>query len=130
MFLYRKILKLQSDNVPLRCSAQIVQNSHQKVTEARKTAKRKEVSLLLGEEMTERWLEEFLFPEIKQEVSGRHFMNFEHVHNELVKPNVTLTLIHDEYISEVKSANKIPYAYRTFTEHYREYSPFVALYFV
>ena len=122
MFPYRKILELHGDNVSLRSIAQIVQHSCQKVTEVIKTADRKGVSLPLGEEMTDKWLEEFLFPEIKQEASGRHLMNFEHVHNELARPNVTLTLLHDEYVREAKSVNKIPYAYRTFAEHYHEYS--------
>ena len=70
MFPYRKILELHGDNVSLRSIAQIVQHSRQKVTEVIKTADRKGVSIPLGEEITDKWLEEFLFPEIKQEASG------------------------------------------------------------
>ncbi|WP_242694624.1 IS21 family transposase [Pseudogracilibacillus auburnensis] len=49
-------------------------------------------------------------------------MDFEYIHKELAKPNITLTLLHDEYVSEAHDAGKIPYAYRTFTEHYRDYA--------
>src|SRR5690625_37698 len=72
--------------------------------------------------MTDHWLEDFLYPEKKQENSGRYVMEFDKVHNELAKPNVTLTLLHDEYVREAKSVGKIPYAYRTFTEHYHDYA--------
>lgn len=30
------------------------------------------------------------------------------------------TLLHDEYVREAKNVGKIPYAYRTFTEHYHK----------
>ena len=72
--------------------------------------------------MTDPWLEDFLYPEKKQEMSGRHLMDFERVHKELAKPNITLTLLHDEYVREAHSVGKIPYAYRTFTDHYHSYA--------
>jgi len=122
MFPYRKILELHGDHVSLRNIAKIVQHSRQKVTEVIKTAERKGVKLPLREEMTDKWLEEFLFPEKRQEASGRHIMDFERVHTDLAKPNVTLTLLHDEYVREAKSVGKVPYAYRTFAEQYHAYS--------
>lgn len=122
MFPYRKILELYNDGVSLRRISQIVLHSRQKVTEVTKTAERKELKFPFSEEMTDKWLEEFLFPEKKQEASGRHLMNFESIHNELAKPNITLTLLHDEYVREAKSVGRVPYAYRTFAEHYHEYA--------
>ncbi len=122
MFPYRKILELHGDHVSLRNIAKVVQHSRQKVTEVIKTAERKGVKLPLSEEMTDKWLEDFLFPEKRQEASGRHIMDFERVHTDLAKPNVTLTLLHDEYVREAKSVGKVPYAYRTFAEHYHAYS--------
>src|SRR5699024_2818210 len=58
----------------------------------------------------------------KQEASGRHQMDFEYIHKELARPNVTLTLLHDEYVQEAHEVDKIPYAYRTFAKHYRDYA--------
>lgn len=48
--------------------------------------------------MADPWLEDFLHPKKKQEISGRYLMDFEKVHKELAKPHVTLPLLHDEYV--------------------------------
>nr|WP_238937945.1 hypothetical protein [Anaerobacillus isosaccharinicus] len=40
--------------------------------------------------MTDKWIEEFLFPEKSLEASGRKPLNFDYIHEELAKPNVTL----------------------------------------
>jgi len=122
MFPYRKILELHSEEVSLRSIATITQHSRQKVTEVIKLAEKRGIIIPLDEEITDPWLEDFLYPEKKQENSGRHLMDFDKVHEELAKPNVTLTLLHDEYVREAKSVSKIPYAYRTFTEHYHNYA--------
>src|SRR5699024_6870128 len=120
MYPYQKILELHAENVSLRSIAMIT--SRQKITEIVELAKKKGVKIPLEEEMTDPWLEDFLYPEKKQEASGRHLMGFEYIHQELAKPNITLTLLHDEYVKEAHNAQKIPYAYRTFAEHYRDYA--------
>lgn len=122
MYPYRKILELHADNVSLRSIALMTQHSRQKVTEIIELAKQKGVKIPLEEEMTDPWLEDFLYPEKKQETSGRHLMDFEYIHKELARPNVTLTLLHDEYIQEAHEGGKIPYAYRTFARHYCDYA--------
>lgn len=122
LFSYRKILELHDEEVSLRSIAMMTQHSRQKVTEVIQLAKRKGVKLSLDDEMTDPWLEDFLYPEKKQERSGRHLMDFEKIHTELAKPHVTLTLLHDEYVKEAHHLGKIPYAYRTFTDHYRHYA--------
>lgn len=122
MFPYRKILELHSEGVSLRSIATITQHSRQKVTEVIKLAEKRGIIIPLDEGITDPWLEDFLYPEKKQENSGRHVMDFEYVHKELARPNVTLTLLHDEYVREAKSVGKIPYAYRTFAEHYHNYA--------
>lgn len=122
MFPYRKILELHDEGVSLRSIATITQHSRQKVTEVIKLAEKKGVLMPLDDGITDPWLEDFLYPEKKQENSGRHLMDFDKIHEELAKPNITLTLLHDEYVRESKSVGKIPYAYRTFTEHYHNYA--------
>lgn len=103
MFPYRKILELHSEGVSLRSIATITQHSRQKFTEVIKLAEKKGVIIPLDEGITDPWLEDFLYPEKKQENSGRHLMDFDKVHSELAKPNVTLTLLHNEYVREAKS---------------------------
>jgi len=39
------------------------------------------VKIPFEEEMTDPWLEDFLYPEKKQEASVRHLMNFEFIQN-------------------------------------------------
>lgn len=48
------------------------------------------------------------------EGSGRQQLNFDRIHKELAKPNVTLSLLHYEYESECRSNHKIPYSCRSF----------------
>ena len=122
MFPYRKILELHSEGVSLRSIASITQHSRQKVTEVINLSEKRELKCPLDEVITDPWLEDFLYPEKKQENSGRYAMDFDKVHHELAKPNVTLTLLHDEYVKEAKGVGKIPYAYRTFADHYHDYA--------
>lgn len=49
-------------------------------------------------------------------------MDFEYIHKELARPNVTLTLLHDEYVQDAHEGGKIPYAYRTFARHCCDYT--------
>ena len=76
----------------------------------------------LDEEMDDKWIEDFLFPEKSLEASGRQPLNFDYIHKELAKPNVTLSLLHHEYEAESRANNKIPYSYRSFIRHYSEYA--------
>src|SRR5690625_2139820 len=107
---YRKIMELHAENVSVRSIAMMTQHSRQKITEIIELAKKKGVKIPLEEEMTDPWLEDFLYPEKKQEASGRHLMDLEYIHQELGKANITLTLLHDEYVREAHNAQKIAYA--------------------
>lgn len=76
----------------------------------------------LNDTMTNRWLETFLFPE-KQAIEKGYFpVDWDGVHKELQKKNVTLTLLHHEYVAEARESGKVPYAYRTFCEKYGNYA--------
>ncbi|MFC7394076.1 hypothetical protein [Scopulibacillus cellulosilyticus] len=76
----------------------------------------------MEEEMTDKWIEEFLFLEKALEASGRQPLNFDYIHEELAKPNVTLSLLHHEYEAECRANQKIPYSYRSFLRHYSRYA--------
>jgi len=85
-------------------------------------AMRKSLTCPLDEEMDDKWIEDFLFPEKSLEASGRQPLDFDYIHKELAKPNVTLSLLHHEYEAESRANNKIPYSYRSFIRHYDEYA--------
>ncbi|OXS79303.1 IS21 family transposase [Domibacillus enclensis] len=122
MIRYRKILELQDEGISLRGIAASTGHSRQKVTEVIGLAERKGLVCPLGEEMTDQWIEDFLFPERTLEASGRQPLNFDYIHEELAKPNVTLSLLHHEYEAECRAKQKIPYSYRSFLRHYSTYA--------
>lgn len=122
MIRYRKILEMYDEKISLRGIASSTGNSRQKVTEVIELAEKKGLYCPLEEEMDDKWIEEFLFPGKALESSGRQLPDFEYIHSELAKPNVTLSLLHHEYETDSRSNNRIPYSYRSFTRHYSNYA--------
>ncbi|MFT9496548.1 MULTISPECIES: IS21 family transposase [Bacillota] len=122
MIHYRKILELNDEGVSLRGIAASTGNSRQKVSEVIELARKKGVECPLEEEMNDRWIEEFLYPEKTMEGSGRQPLDFEYIHKELAKPNVTLSLLHHEYEAGSRANNAIPYSYRSFVRYYGNYA--------
>lgn len=122
MIHYRKILELHDEGISLRSITASTGNSRQKVTEVINLAEKKGLVCPLEEEMTDKWIEEFLFPEKTLEASGRQPLNFDYIHEELAKPNVTLSLLHHEYEAECRANQRIPYSYRNFLRHYSRYA--------
>lgn len=122
MLQYSRILRLKEEGFSLRSIASSTGNSRQKVTEIIERAEKKGLKGPLEEEMTDKWIEEFLFPEKSLEASGRQPLNFDHIHKELAKPNVTLSLLHHEYEMDCRMNKKIPYSYRSFVRHYSSYA--------
>lgn len=119
---YRKILEMHSEGASLRRIAASTGHSRQKITETIKIATERKITLPPTEQMDDKWLEGFLFPEKLPESKGRHLPDFESIHQELAKPNVTLSLLHYEYETFCRANNKLPYAYRTFCQYYTEYA--------
>src|SRR5699024_17457 len=122
MIHYRKILELRAEGISLRGIATSTNHSRQKVTEIIDLAEKKELVCPLDEIMTDVWIEEFLYPEKTLEASGRQPLDFDYIHQELAKPNVTLSLLHHEYEAECRTNQKIPYSYRSFVRHYSRYA--------
>ncbi|GEB78528.1 IS21 family transposase [Sporolactobacillus inulinus] len=122
MIHYQRILELHDEGISFRGIAASTGNSRQKVTEIIQRAEKKGLTCPLEEEMTNQWIEDFLFPEKALEASGRQPLNFDWIHGELSKPNVTLSLLHHEYEAECRANNKIPYSYRSFLRHYSRYA--------
>ncbi|WP_286163105.1 hypothetical protein [Bacillus sp. es.034] len=70
MIHYRKVLELHDEGISLRGIASSTGHSRQKVTEIIGLAEKKGLVCPLEEEMTDKWIEEFLFPEKTLEASG------------------------------------------------------------
>ncbi|MGM0865212.1 MAG: hypothetical protein ACQEWF_11110 [Bacillota bacterium] len=76
---YRKILELHDEGISFRGISASTGNSRQKVTEIIYLAEKKGLVCPLEEEMTDKWIEEFLFPEKTLEASVRHPLNFDYI---------------------------------------------------
>lgn len=57
--------------------------------------------------MTKKWLYELLFPEREPMEKGYHPVDFEIIHKELQKKNVTLKLLHHEYCTALRETQVV-----------------------
>ena len=122
MFQYRKVLEMKAEGFSLRSIRAATGHSRQKITEVIRLAEEKNVQCPLSEEQTDKWLEEAFFPNKSMAGSGYQPIDFEYVHKELAKKNVSLTLLHHEYEAHCRASGTIPYAYRSFVRHYRKFA--------
>jgi transposase len=121
MINYRKILEMGLEGISQRTISSSTGHSRNTVADVVKRAKDKGFNEL-EEPMNNHWLETYLFPEKQAIEKGYSPVDFEWVHKELQKKNVTLTLLHHEYASSARLAGKVPYAYRTFAEKYGNFA--------
>lgn len=117
----RRILELYLDGVSQRTISASTGHSRNTVSGVIQRARSHGIQAL-SDTMTDAWLEAFLFPEKQAVEKGYYPVDWEKVHKELQKKNVTLTLLHHEYATEAREGKKIPYAYRTFAEKYGNYA--------
>ncbi|MGN7427738.1 hypothetical protein ACTHQT_19085 [Cytobacillus praedii] len=66
----------------------------------------------LTDEMDDPWLFGYLY----------YPVNWEYIHKELMKKNVTLQLLHREYEDKARNSKKMPYSYTSFCRGYRSYA--------
>lgn len=118
---YRKILECYFNGMTQRTIEVAVGSSRNTIRDVIKKAEEKEL-VELTEEMTDSWLEGFLFPEKRPHAKGYYSEDWDYLHKELSKPHMTLKLLHKEYSERAKDNNQIPYAYRTYCEHYQSYA--------
>lgn len=69
--------------------------------------------------MTDGWKH---FPHKTIEGSGYGMMDFDQIHSELAKPDVNLSLLHHEYEVLCWAQGRMPYPYRSFLRHYKNYA--------
>ena len=98
---YRRILELYFEGVSQRTIGSSTGHSRNTVSDVIQRAKKLGVEDL-NDIMTNQWLEVLLFPE-KQAIEKGYFPDdWEKVHKELQKKNVTLSLLHYEYARKYK----------------------------
>ncbi len=105
---YREILRL-SELYSQRQIAASIGSSHHTVKEVLETANAKGIKWPLEDNVSNEDLQGILFPGKYASTSGYMELDYEHIHAELAKPGVTLTLLWDEYNEKCISAWKRPY---------------------
>lgn len=103
---YRKILELYFDWISQRTISSSTGHSRNTVSEVVRRVKKHGLESL-NDTTTNRWLEELLFPEKQASEKGYFPVEWEKVHKELQKKNVTLALLHHEYAAEAREGRKI-----------------------
>lgn len=121
MIQYRKILELHFNDVYQHNISTSFGSSRNTVSDITKRAKKLGLERLT-DNMNKHWIEEFLFPEKQAIEKGFFPLNWEKVHKELHKKNVTLKLFHMKYDQYARDSRKIPYAYLTFAGNYGKYA--------
>src|SRR5699024_12669690 len=96
MVKYRKILEFYFDGMTQRTIEVAVGSSRHTIRDIVNKAKERGLTKLT-EEMSDHWLEDFLFPEKRPQARGYFQENWNYVHKELGKPHMTLRLLHKEY---------------------------------
>lgn len=117
---YRKILELHFNGTSQRTIAAGTGHSRDKIREVLNAAESRSLHELT-DEMSNSWLDDYLFPGNKVSQRGYLDPDWDAVHKELLKKHVTLKLLHKEYARQARVENKVPYAYRTFCEQYGFY---------
>lgn len=121
MIQYRKNLEIHFTDVSQRSISTSVGSFRNTISDVVKQAEKVGLERLT-DNMNNHWLEEFFFPEKQAIEKGFFPPDWEKVHKELQKKNVTLKLLHMEYDQQARDGGKIPYAYRNFAENYGKYA--------
>jgi len=118
---YREIIRLKSLNHSNSHVAVSVGSSRNTVAEVWRRADEHEIEWPIPDDLTNRDLQRILYPERKIP-ENRKLPDFEYIHNELVKPGVTLSLLWAEYCADCEAEKVIPYQSTQFNEKYHAFA--------
>ena len=118
---FREILRLNSLGLSGRSIAGSASCSRNTVAEVLVRAKKLGLEWPLPMDVTDGELKKMLFPEKEKPASAR-IPDCEHIHKELAKPGVTLTLLWDEYCRQCKESGEIPYQYSQYSKFYNRFA--------
>ena len=119
---YREILRLNSLNYNNSDIAASVRSSRNTIQEVLNIARALKISWPLDDDVSNEVLEDMLYPERKAKDENRLIPNYPHIHRELARKGVTLTLLWTEYCAEAAAVGKNPYMSTQFNENYRKWA--------
>lgn len=117
---YREIMRLHSQGISIRSIAASLSCSRNTISMFIKQAKVFHLKYPLPESMDNEKIGKLLFPTEKLN-SSYQVPDYDHIHKELAKSGVTLSLLWYEYSENCRISNAIPYKYSQFCYLYHNY---------
>lgn len=118
---YREILRLSYLGKSQRAIAKAVQSSRNTVSDVIDATKSKGVSWPLEGDVSNKDIQDVLFPGKHAFASPYTVPDCEWIHRQLARNGVTLTLLWGEYSVKVRAAGGVPYMYTQFREIYHHW---------
>jgi len=118
---YKRILQLRAEGVSQRGIADVLGCSRNTVAAAFAAAGARGVGWEEAAGLDADEVRRLLLGEPEPRQPGRAAPDFERVHRELGRPNVTLLLVWNEYADKCRAAGQAPYRYSFFNEQYRRW---------
>jgi len=118
---YLEILRLRNLGYTQRQIAASVRSSRNTVSEVIDFADAYNLAWPLDHAMTNPALQSLFYPE-RASQSDRKEPDYQYIHNELAKDNVTLTLLWSEYCEACHAENLAPYMYTHYCDKYRKWA--------
>ena len=118
---YREILRLYSQGISQRSIAASCSCSRNTVARTIEEAERHSLSVPLPKELTDEILGKLFYPKEAQPDPSRRMPDYEHIHRELAKNGVTLSLLWTEYCESCRAASDVPFKYTQFCFYYSEF---------
>jgi len=119
---YREILRLASLGYSQRQIASSVRSSHHTVKAALELAHENNISWPLEDSVTNRELDQLFHPDRQRTKNGYCEPDYAHIHKELARPGVTLTLLWSEYCERCNTSGLAPYMSTQFSDKYRRWA--------
>ena len=118
---YREILRLRSLGYTQRQIAASAHCSRDTIRDVSKLADDHNLTWPLDPAMTDNVLQSLFYPE-RANQSDRKEPDYQYIHNELAKDNVTLTLLWSEYCESCYAEGSTPYMSTQFGDKYRKWA--------
>ena len=118
---YREILRLSNLGYTQRQIAASVRSSRNTISEILSLADGHNLAWPLDPAMTDQALQSLFYPERASRLERKE-PDYQYIHNELAKDNVTLTLLWSEYCESCYAEGSTPYMSTQFCDKYRKWA--------